>query len=166
MAEDEMAGWHHWLNGRESEWTLGVGDGQGALACCYSWGHKELDTTEQLNWTELSDIPAHWAILSSTHTRIEIASCHWDHVRHFLTIPHQHQIFQWEPCMGRHRHLLPHQAQAGVYEETEASPWRDTISPHPTKPFAWTHTSSSLVRRYFDCGSVFWIHDPCPTGSF
>ena len=51
--EDEMAGWHHWLDGRESEWTPGVGDGQGGLACCDSWGHKELDTTEQLNWTEL-----------------------------------------------------------------------------------------------------------------
>ena len=52
--EDEMAGWHHWLDGRESEWTPGVGDGQGGLAWCDSWGHRELDTTEQLNWTELS----------------------------------------------------------------------------------------------------------------
>ena len=51
--EDEMAGWHHWLDGRESEWTLGVGDGQGGLACCGSWGRKESDTTERLNWTEL-----------------------------------------------------------------------------------------------------------------
>ena len=48
----EMAGWHHWLDGHESEWTLGVGDGQGGLVCGYSWGHKESDTTEQLNWTE------------------------------------------------------------------------------------------------------------------
>ena len=53
MTEDEMAGWHHWLDGRESEWTLGVGDGQGGLACCNSWGHKELDMTERLNWTEV-----------------------------------------------------------------------------------------------------------------
>ena len=51
--EDEMAGWHHWLNGRESGWTPGDGDGQRGLACCDSWGHKESDTTEQLNWTEL-----------------------------------------------------------------------------------------------------------------
>jgi len=50
--EDEMAGWHHRLNRRESEWTLGVGDGQRGLACCNSWGCKELDMTEQLNWTE------------------------------------------------------------------------------------------------------------------
>ena len=51
--EDEMAGWHHWLDGHEFEWTLGVGDGQGGLACCDSWGRKESDTTEWLNWTEL-----------------------------------------------------------------------------------------------------------------
>ena len=51
--EYEMAGWPHWLDGRESEWTPGVGDGQGGLACCDSWGHKESDTTERLNWTEL-----------------------------------------------------------------------------------------------------------------
>ena len=50
--ENEMAGWHHWLYGRESEWTPGVGDGQGGMACCDSWGRKEADTTEWLNWTE------------------------------------------------------------------------------------------------------------------
>ena len=47
--EDEMVGWHHRLNGPGFGWTLGVGDGQGGLACCYSWGRKELDMTEQLN---------------------------------------------------------------------------------------------------------------------
>ena len=51
--EDEMAGWHHRLNGHEFKWTPGVDDGQGGLVCCNSWGHKESDTTEQLNWTEL-----------------------------------------------------------------------------------------------------------------
>ena len=52
MPEYEMAGWHHWLDGRESEWTPGVGDGQGGLVCCYSWDRRESDTTERLNWTE------------------------------------------------------------------------------------------------------------------
>ena len=47
--EDEMAGWHHQLDGREFEWTPGVGDGQGGLARCSSWGRKESDTTERLN---------------------------------------------------------------------------------------------------------------------
>ena len=51
--EDEMAGWHHWLDGRESQWTPGVGDGQGGLACCNSWGRKESDTTERLIWSDL-----------------------------------------------------------------------------------------------------------------
>ena len=51
--EDEMAGWHHGLDERESEWTPGDGDEQGGLACCDSWGRKKLDTTEWLNWTEL-----------------------------------------------------------------------------------------------------------------
>ena len=51
--KDEMAGWYHWLDGHESGWTPGVGDGQGGLACCDSWGCKELDMTERLNWTEL-----------------------------------------------------------------------------------------------------------------
>ena len=53
--EDEMAGWHYRLDGCESGWTPGVGDGQGGLACCHLWGRKESDKTERLNWTEMSD---------------------------------------------------------------------------------------------------------------
>ena len=52
--EDEMAGWHHRLDGHEFEWTQGVSDGQGGLACCNSWGLKESDRTERLTWTELN----------------------------------------------------------------------------------------------------------------
>ena len=47
-----MVGWHHRLNGRGFGWTPGVGDGQGGLVCCGSWGHKESDMTERLNLTE------------------------------------------------------------------------------------------------------------------
>ena len=54
--EEEMAGWHHRLNGHEFEQTLGDGEGQGTLACCSSWDHKESDTPEWLNWTELRTI--------------------------------------------------------------------------------------------------------------
>ena len=50
MTEDEMVGWHHWLSGHGFGWTLGVDDGQRSLACCGSWGCKESDMTEQLNW--------------------------------------------------------------------------------------------------------------------
>ena len=51
VPEDEMAGWHHRLDGHEFEQAPGVGDGHGSLVCCSPWGHKEL---EQLNWTELT----------------------------------------------------------------------------------------------------------------
>ena len=53
IAEDEMAGWHHWLNAHGFGWTPEGGVRQGGLACCDSWGHKESDMTERLNWTEL-----------------------------------------------------------------------------------------------------------------
>ena len=53
--DDEMAGWHHWLDGRGSEWTPGVGDGQGGLACYDSWDRRESNMTERLNWTELKN---------------------------------------------------------------------------------------------------------------
>ena len=56
MTEDEMAGWHHRLDGHEFEWTLGVGDGQGGLACCSPRGHKVLGMNKRLNWTELNTL--------------------------------------------------------------------------------------------------------------
>ena len=62
--EDKMVGWHHRLNGHGFGWTLGVGDGQGGLACCGSWGLKESDTTERLNWTEQSWVWFLYGIIS------------------------------------------------------------------------------------------------------
>ena len=62
MTEDEMVGWHHWLDGHGFGWTLGDGDGQGGLVCCGSWGPKESDTTERLNWSELRE--GCWSIVS------------------------------------------------------------------------------------------------------
>ena len=59
MTEDEMVGLHHWLDGHGFEWTPEVGDGQGGLACCSSWGLKESDMTEQLNWTDIG-----WKVVS------------------------------------------------------------------------------------------------------
>ena len=56
VTENEIVGWHHQLDGHEFEWTLGVGDGQGGLACCDSQGRQESDTTEWLKWTELNYI--------------------------------------------------------------------------------------------------------------
>ena len=80
--EDEMAGWHHRLDGHEFGWTSGVGVGQGVLACCNSWGCKQLDTTERLNRTELNlPISYNAAIvllgISSTKTHTQV--CHKRH---------------------------------------------------------------------------------------
>ena len=79
MTEDEMAGWHQWLYGRESEWTPGDGDGQEGLACCGSWGYKELDTTERLNWTELmvrTQFYLLWVLNPSTSLPVPVRYCH------------------------------------------------------------------------------------------
>ena len=54
MTEDEKAGWHHWLNGHEFEQALGIGDGQGSLACFNPWGWRESDMIKWLNWTKLN----------------------------------------------------------------------------------------------------------------
>ena len=61
--------WHHRLDGHELEWTPGVSDGQGGLACCDSWGRKESDTTERLNWNELIHIYIY--IYTHTHRLID-----------------------------------------------------------------------------------------------
>ena len=83
--EDEMAGWHHWLDGREFEWTPGDGDGQGGLACFDSWGRKELDTTERLNWTELWI--RNWDIPSPPH------GINW---YRSVVLSHQLRLLGWE----------------------------------------------------------------------
>ena len=71
-----MAGCHYWLDGHEFGWTLGVGDGQGGLACCNSWGRKESDTTEQLNWTELGYCETQMNVWKCLKWRSEVAwSC-------------------------------------------------------------------------------------------
>ena len=75
--EDEMAGWHHGLDGRESEWTPGDGDEQGGLACCDSWGRKESDTTERLNWTELNWTEACSAMNLPLSTALTVSHRFW-----------------------------------------------------------------------------------------
>ena len=67
VTENELVGWHHWLNGHEFEQALGVGDGQGSLACCSPWFCKELDMTEQLNW--ISKELRRWHLAEKTFHR-------------------------------------------------------------------------------------------------
>ena len=72
--EDKMIGWHHRLNGRGFGWTLGVGDGQGGLVCCGSWGCKESDTTEWLNWTELNVIVIKISVMNNMSHNLKMDS--------------------------------------------------------------------------------------------
>ena len=72
--EDEMVGWHQRLNGHGFGWTSGVGDGQGGLVCCSSWGRKESDMTEWLNWTECWIMTK--IIFSQTNTSLNAFNTH------------------------------------------------------------------------------------------
>ena len=117
MTEDETAGWHHWLDGHEFGWTPGVGDGQGGLACCYSWGHKEQHdwvTEKQQGIVSLtaslppgaqapvcfSHIPLflHIHMHTLTHTRAYIYT--W----YLLLFIHVHMETAW-PLLLKHHHL-------------------------------------------------------------
>ena len=74
MTEDEMAGWHHRLDGRESEWTPGVGDGQGGLACCDSWGRTRLSNWTELNWCWSKEASLCWWAKSDYKLQIWLSS--------------------------------------------------------------------------------------------
>ena len=80
MTEDEMAGWHHGLDGHESEWTPGVGDEQGGLACCNSWGRKESDTTKRPNWTELN-------YFIGINDKWSLSLYFYNHIYHHIFVP-------------------------------------------------------------------------------
>ena len=75
MTEDEMVGWHHRLNGHDFEQAPGVGDGQGGLACCSPWGHKESDMTEQMNSTDVEYISTEEVFLMRKPKKVRIMRC-------------------------------------------------------------------------------------------
>ena len=95
MTEDEMAELHHWIDGREFEWTPGIGDGQGGLACCNSWGRRESDTTERVNWTEVN-----WYNLTL-----------WDLIQLFPLYPFCHNL----SSIGHHLCFLRESQQLSSY---------------------------------------------------
>ena len=107
--EDEMAGWHHWLNGRESEWTPGDGDGQGDLACCDSWGHKESDTTERLIWSEEMDNTKRILYPSFLHLEGEGQSYH------------QREEFRWEAYVNKPCHFLNYYPRSTFFLDSSLS---------------------------------------------
>ena len=111
--EDEMAGWHHWLDGHESEWTPEVGDGQGDLACCDSWGRKESDTTKRLIWSDLiwvicaQDESNKVCFLLSTHFPCFLFVVLQSHPISFLSPPPHTKGDGWNlPWAGRGRFVL------------------------------------------------------------
>ena len=129
--KDEIAGWHHRLDGREFEWTHGVGDGQGGLACCNSWGGKELDTTKRLNWTDVYThtykqthshtyttihINTHklTPLLHSNISNMQSWSCHHPALKPSLIVLKTKPKFPWPykacqnlPCSSLHYHRSP-----------------------------------------------------------
>ena len=103
--EDEMAGWHHWLDGCEFEWTPVDGDGQGGLVCCDSWGRKELDMTERLNWTELNGLVV-FPTFFNLSLNLAIRSS-WSEPQYWLNFHTIQSDLQIQCC--------PHQNPSGVF---------------------------------------------------
>ena len=85
LTEDEMVGWHHWLDGHELEQAPGVGDGQGSLPCCHPWGCRELDTTKQLNWITFKTF---WNCLLLVH-----GACFREFLAHVCRRKQAHKIY-------------------------------------------------------------------------
>ena len=122
--EDEMAGWHHWLNRCQFEWTLRVGDRQGGLACCDSWGCKESDTTERLNWTELN------------YNIVVVFAMHWHESAMGVHV---------SPCPEPSSHLSPHPIPQGHPSASALS----TLS-HATN-LDWRSVSHMIIYRFQCC---------------
>ena len=102
-AEDEMAGWHHWLDGRKFEWTPGVGDGHGGLECCNSWGCKESDTTERLNCTESPSCSPILSVLATADSQLRLT-----YVSHKVIKSHKvftvAVVYAWETLLPKYPH--------------------------------------------------------------
>ena len=126
--EVEMVGWHQWLNRHGFGWTPGVGDGQGGLACFGSWGGKELDTTEWLNWTDLGS--------SVTSRKV-------------LTVP-----FLWSPGTDHHP-LSPSAPSAGLQastQDTVSHSWFSLRCVYGFVPSTW-QSKQTIENTYKNC----WI---------
>ena len=133
--EDEMAGWHHRLDGHEFEWTPGVGDGQGGLACCNSWGRKESDTTEQLKWTESN-------IVFSVFCNIWREPCHYNSISSYNKVSSELSNL-----------CLPNSGYGRIWRNPRfmcLAPvfWKTTTKRHSIIPF-WNLILCMLWSNYF-----------------
>ena len=112
-----MVGWHHQLDGHGFRWTLGVGDGQGGLACCDSWGHKQSDMTERLNWTELNcRVPG-----SSVHGFSQARTLEWFPISFSGDLP----IPGIKPCTDRQILYHCHTRKPLQRDWKPSNGWRD-----------------------------------------
>ena len=146
--EDEMAGWHHWLDGRESQWTPEVGDGQGGLACCDSWSRKESDTTERLIWSDLITIKWIELIILKLKKKIKDSSV-------AQSCPTLCDPMNWiTPGLPVH-HQLPESTQTHVHWVGDAiHPSHPLSSPSPPNLnlsqhqglFKWVSSSHQVVK--------------------
>ena len=90
--ENKMVGWYHRLNGHGFGWTLRVADGQGGLVCCSSWGHKELDTTERLNWTDMQKLGEYQGLYAEGETNLKRLHAVWFHLYGILKMT---KLYSW-----------------------------------------------------------------------
>ena len=147
--EDEMAGWHHRLDGRESEWTLGVGDGQGGLACCDSWGRRVgHDWATELNWTELAGHLKTWlgrihiqdgsliwqlseGLSLSLHGPLHTAAYDTNYYSPEQVVCEKASVLLWASLRSDKSSLLPysvgHTSNSGTWEEiTQGSEYQES----------------------------------------
>ena len=156
MTEDEMAGWHHRLNGCKFEWTPGVGDGQGSLACCNSWGCKESDTTEWLNWTELSLAAAAAKSLQSFLTLCDPI----DSSPSGSAVPGilQARTLEWVAISFSNAWKWKVKVKSLIHVQLLATPWTAAYQAPPSMGFSRQEYWSGL--RFYDskaCLCVLWI---------
>ena len=130
MTEDAMGGWHHRLDGHEFEQAAEVGDGQRSLACCSPWGHKELDTSERLNWSEL------WCPQQNLHSCFTYFSS-----PHFTNSKEKYSSISWRQGNLFSKNSLPslvlhsYESYSKVWpSQTSACPLVNWMSKHPSCP--------------------------------
>ena len=144
-----MAGWHHQLDGRESEWTPGV-DGQGGLACCDSWCRKESDTTERLNW--LNWTPLQMSLMLRFHSL-----CTGNSSGKPLFKQSKSHSLLWQPCASKalRQHvsygtvmdLLMELASPQDYEFHAGNNYELKTSQHTSKDAGWIDGNHRQARR-------------------
>ena len=176
MTEDEMAGWHHWLDGHEFEWTLGVDDGQGGLACCDSWGSQSrtwLSNLTELNWTEAHhtslSFTISWSLVKLVSIELVICSNHLVLCRPLLFPPSifpSIRVFshgsvlhiKWPKYWSFSFSFSPSNEYSGL--SSFIIYWFDLLAVQGTLKSLFQHHSSKA--SILQCSAFFMIQLSCP----